>query len=357
MADDVLEKRLFHFICRSGGFAKLSDLLGQSSPLRSRKSAEEAEIWLKTQRKFGLVKDRDGNITGVRVDFRKKLCQQYVSKGSCGKKKGFCKHWHICKKFIEDKCNPFDDCELSHDFHEGSNREMLKELCLEKYCTGSLRKIIAWSLPKVCQSYLRGQCNSNNCSDIHVCHKAIQELSCRCSLSHNLDDNKHNLTLLKLYNLVTTNQVLNPAFVRCNILCLRASSCSLTQDYSSHGASSLEGKTAISGISKIAKGPYLSTPGIYDAKFRFLRTKRDFLVKEKEKRTGDISSTNKHYCSLPYRWQYKVPDVGVWNSFGNKDNARLERLYCDANNARMDYNPVEILDFSEAERYFVDTVV
>ena len=152
MADDILVERLFNYICGTGGFVKLSVLLKQSSPLGCRKSEEEAKVWLKNQRKFGLVKDWGGNITGVRVDFRKKLCLQYVSKGSCRKKEGFCKHWHICKKFIEGKCSAHDNCGLSHDFHEGSNREMLEELCLEKYSNGSLRKIIAWSLPQVCQS-------------------------------------------------------------------------------------------------------------------------------------------------------------------------------------------------------------
>ena len=346
MADDVSEKRLFHFICRSGGFVELSVLLKQSSPLRSRKSREEAEIWLKHQRKFGLLKDQVGNITGVRMDFRKKLCHRYVSKGSCSKYKreGFCQHWHICKEFIEGKCSAHDSCRLSHDFHKGGNRKMLEELCLEKYSNKSLRKIIAWRLPQVCQSYLRGQCNSHKCSYIHVCDKEIQELSCPCSLSHNLDDNKHNLTSLKLYNLAIPNKDFNPDIVRCNILCPY----SLTQDNSSHDASFSEKNTAISGKSKIAKRPYLSTHGIYSA---------GPLNKKKETRTGDISSANELRCSLPYHWEYKLPNVGVWKSFGDKDNTRLERLYCDVNNTRMYYKPAEILDFSEAERYFVNIAI
>ena len=64
-----------------------------------------------------------------------------------------------------------------------------------------------------------------------------------------------------------------------------------------------------------------------------------------------------HHFSLPYHWQYKVPNVDVWNSFSDKDNVTLERHYCDVNNARMDYKPVEILDFSLAGRYPFDIVV
>ena len=87
------------------------------------------------------------------------------------------------------------------------------------------------------------------------------------------------------------------------------------------------------------------------------RSERQFLNKKKETRTGDISSADEHRCSLPYHWQYKVRKFGGWNSFGDEDNVTLERLYCDVNNTRMDYKPAEILDFSEADRYFVDIVV
>ena len=243
MADGVLEERLFNFICGRGGFVELSVLLQQSSPLGCRKSEEEAKVWLKNQRKFGLVKDRGGNITGVRVHFRKKLCLQYVSKGSCRKREGFCRHWHICKKFIEGKCAAHDNCGLSHDFHEGANREMLEKLCLEKYSNKSLRKIVAWSLPQVCQWYLRGQCNSNKCSYIHVCHREIQRLSCGCSLSHSLFDDRHNLAVLNLYGI----EPANVAFVRCSVLYLGEDLPSVNQNSSSHRVSFLEGKRAISG--------------------------------------------------------------------------------------------------------------
>ena len=58
-----------------------------------------------------------------------------------------------------------------------------------------------------------------------------------------------------------------------------------------------------------------------------------------------------HHCSLPYHWQYKVPNVDAWNSFSGEDNATLERLYCDINvETRMKFKPVEPLDFSLAER-------
>ncbi|KAJ7337324.1 hypothetical protein OS493_010186 [Desmophyllum pertusum] len=41
------------------------------------------------------------------------------------------------------------------------------------------------------------------------------------------------------------------------------------------------------------------------------------------------SKCSGHHCSLPFHWQYKVPDVGKWKSFSENDNEKLEKLYCD----------------------------
>ena len=35
-----------------------------------------------------------------------------------------------------------------------------------------------------------------------------------------------------------------------------------------------------------------------------------------------------HHCFLPYHWQYSA-DAGEWKSFNEKDNEKLETLYCD----------------------------
>ena len=35
-----------------------------------------------------------------------------------------------------------------------------------------------------------------------------------------------------------------------------------------------------------------------------------------------------HHCSLPFHWQYKLPD-DEWKSFNETDNEKLEKLYCD----------------------------
>ena len=155
MADDhVLETKLFNFICGSGGFVDLTVLLKSSSPLGSRKSKESAKKWLESRQGpragFACVKDQNGEIVGVRVDLRKKVCYRYATKGICRfrrRKQGNCKYWHICKTFVEGRCDDF--CELSHDFYSDDNWEIAEDLNLpeDKYSNGAMKKIVSWSLP------------------------------------------------------------------------------------------------------------------------------------------------------------------------------------------------------------------
>ena len=241
MADDVLVDKLFNFICGSGGFVELSILLRRSSPLGSRKSKTEARNWLKSQTEFALVKDGNGEVTGVRIALKKKICQQYALKGSCRKKKGMCKHWHICKTFIEGKCTGV--CELSHDFHSEANGEKTKELRLQKYSNGELKNIVAWSLPQVCQLYLKNECKSDKCTHIHVCSQAARGSSCCCPLSHDLADS-HNMKILKEYDLVPSSQAVNVDFVRCSVLVLDEERYVGAQNNLSEGATAVRSLTA-----------------------------------------------------------------------------------------------------------------
>ena len=102
MADDVLAEKVFNYVCGSGGFVELYVLLKHSSPLGSRKSKAKAKNWLMSQpdKRLVVVKDFNGEIAGVRIDLRRKICRQYHDKGSCGSAQGKCNFWHICKGFI-----------------------------------------------------------------------------------------------------------------------------------------------------------------------------------------------------------------------------------------------------------------
>ena len=216
MADDVLAEKVFNYICGSGGFVELHVLLKHSSPLGSRKSKAKAKNWLMNQpdRRLVVVKDFNGEIAGVRIDLRRKICRQYHDQGSCGSAQGKCNFWHICKGFIEENCH--GKCNRSHNFFDPENKEKTKELGLAKYPNGTLKHIVAWSLPQVCELYTRGKCTSDSCLYLHLCSQAVRSSACSCSLSHNLTDS-HNKKILKQYDLVP-HQSMSTDFVRCNIL-------------------------------------------------------------------------------------------------------------------------------------------
>ena len=82
------QRKLFIYICDSGGSVKPSVLLKQSSPLASRKSELEAKNWLMSQAYpcLVVVKDFNGEIAGVRIDLRKILStisqERFLSKCS-----------------------------------------------------------------------------------------------------------------------------------------------------------------------------------------------------------------------------------------------------------------------------------
>ena len=218
MAADVLAEEVFNFICGNGGFVELSVLLNPSSPLGSTKSKVEAKNWLMSQDdpRLVVVKDFLGDIAGVRIDLGRKICRQYHVKGSCRSAQGKCKFWHICKGFIEENCR--GKCNRLHNFFDPKNNEkILKELGLTKYPNGTIKNIVAWSLPQVCELYTRGKCTLDSCLYLHFCSQAVRSSACSCSLSHNLTDS-HNMTILKQYNLVPHQSRMSTDFVRCNTL-------------------------------------------------------------------------------------------------------------------------------------------
>ena len=223
MADDVLVEEVFNFICDSGGFVELPLLLKDSSPLKNIKSNLEAKKWLMNhgRGRFVVVKDINDEVIGVRIELKKKICQQYLAQGSCTKAKGLCKFWHICKSFIEGKCE--GNCRRSHDFFDNDNVAKTKDLNIEMHPNGTLRNIIAWSLPQVCQLYFRDKCKSDKCPYLHICPNIVRQLPCDCTLSHNLTE-LDNKKILKQYDLVP-HQSMKTAFVCSSILIMKVQRC------------------------------------------------------------------------------------------------------------------------------------
>lgn len=57
---------------------------------------------------------------------------------------------------------------------------------------------------------------------------------------------------------------------------------------------------------------------------------------------------------MPYHWQYKVGKLfksAEWESFSEKDNLALEKLYCDVNvEAPVDFKPTQSTEVSSVEK-------
>lgn len=214
---DCLPKKVFNYLCNQGGFVTLTDLLQKNSPL-GKKSCEDAILWLQAQSNsgqntfFNLLKDGRDEVFGVQLLLRKKLCLQY-SKGSCTKSK--CNYWHICKGFLEGKCQ--GDCGLSHNFHDERNLKNIKKFELEKLPNKRVKDIVVNSLPQICHKYTENMCFSTTCPYLHVCSLTAQGKSCSCNLSHDLvNADVHNKAILEQFDLVPEASKLE--IVLCNIL-------------------------------------------------------------------------------------------------------------------------------------------
>ncbi|XP_068723507.1 uncharacterized protein [Montipora capricornis] len=210
---DPLLAKVLNYVHGKGGVATLSQLLHHPSPLAKKfSSADDAKIWLQVQAqsdqipKICLLENEESEILGVRILLKKKLCLYYTSKASC--KKPTCQFWHVCKGYLEGKCS--GDCGLSHDLHDEGNIKKVQMLGLEKHPRGTIKNIVANSLPQVCLSYLENECFSTGCPYLHICRLAAQG-------THELTNaDPHNMKILKQFELVPQPSNLN--VVHCNIL-------------------------------------------------------------------------------------------------------------------------------------------
>lgn len=236
---DPLPDKVFNFICGKGGFASLSDLLQHPSPLARKFSEPDAKIWLQVEAqpeqgprvsRIILLESQDGDIIGARVNSRRKICLNY-SKGSC-RSTNSCQFWHVCKSYLEGNCQ--GSCGLSHDLLDDGNVRKVKKLEMEKLPNGTLRTVVANSLPQVCQMYLKNNCRSSSCPYLHICSVAVQGNPCKCGLSHDLTDD-HNTGILKQYDLAPEKTKFN--IMQCNILIPKSKQQKIFEDKASSASS------------------------------------------------------------------------------------------------------------------------
>lgn len=198
---------------------------GDENILVDKETSVKTKEWFETQGndRVVLLKDLDGNISGVQIHLGNRMCLHYHNKGSCHPPSGCCSLWHICKRFVEGDCSK-GECNRSHDFHDAHNILKTKELALQNVSNEIVAKIVRYSLPQVCLRYLEGKCRSDECPYCHICANVIRQRVCdaHCALSHNFaDGDGHNETVLKRFgfgNLMLSNSQIQVDFMHCNIL-------------------------------------------------------------------------------------------------------------------------------------------
>ena len=200
--DELLVSKVFNHIC-DHGVVVFKDLLKKPSPLACRRfSPETFKTWMKehlsTDSRFE-VREIRGKLISVKIRSKVRICSHYVTRGKCKFKKE-CKCWHVCKDYVDGRCDKPCPRSLSHDFWDAANADKTTSLgCGRKLPTGAVKRIVAVNLLQVCSEYVRlGSCEQTCCPHLHVCAGFVAKTCLDdsvCGRSHNLRSRRNRLAL------------------------------------------------------------------------------------------------------------------------------------------------------------------
>ena len=169
--------KIFNYICSLGGFTEIMELLRRPSPLAKKCSEPSVISWYESAKKAGsfdsvsngllLTTDERGNVVGIRIYLKKRLCLNYTLKRSC-QLGSECESWHACKMFREGTCE--HECGRSHSFHDDDNKGKTAELGFEK-TNKTIKSIVANSLLQIFPTYVKGERATRYCPGLHICPK------------------------------------------------------------------------------------------------------------------------------------------------------------------------------------------
>ena len=217
-SEDVLLGKVFNFVS-TRGWTTISELLQPPAPLASKISTvEAAKSWardnLAKDKRFSVETDCVGEVTRVKVTSNVRMCAHYVKSGRCPVQGG-CKYWHICKEYVEGKCDKICRTGKSHDFHDKGNDCKTDQQGFGKLGNGSVRRIVSLNLPRVCPAYAQGFCDEEKvCECLHLCPAFVQKTCRKCDLSHKLRSD-HNMPILKTFGFDAS---LKEMYILCNVL-------------------------------------------------------------------------------------------------------------------------------------------
>ncbi|XP_066956493.1 uncharacterized protein [Macrobrachium rosenbergii] len=136
-----------------------------------------------------------GEMVEIRLNI--KICNAHNGTRGC-LNRSTCKDMHICSKYVRGKCDS-EECVMGHYWLTRHNMGILSQLKIQNLSEGSLEKLLQSSFsntgasksePSVCYKYNKGECQRQQCQQLHICYTYItNNLKCtkkKCKLNHSL---------------------------------------------------------------------------------------------------------------------------------------------------------------------------
>ncbi|XP_022793155.1 uncharacterized protein LOC111332135 [Stylophora pistillata] len=291
------ERKVFECLCKEYNCSVTFSVISKRTDLFPA-GFKDVESWFRKRKgSFLILENPDGKITEVSAFAAKaRLCFSYNNAhyGTCAKDN--CSFLHICRDYITDSCANGATCPRNHQFCNEKDKALLSQINLEKFTDEQLRRLVLSSSPLICVEYNDGICDRGDaCPRIHMCSNHLKKCSREgrgCLLEHeSAMTTDHTRAILERFRI----DHLKPGAVKKAIL--------LFDDLA-------QSRETGHVHSDKPDAPICS----------------DFLLGKCKKGM----KCSGHHCSLPYHWQYRVEGEGVWKSFTETDNEKVEKLYCDA---------------------------
>lgn len=176
------------------------------------KDVDVAKWFQNHRQQFILHYNGQGKIDSVSPFSRKaRVCLDYSGNtGGCSDR--LCKYLHICRLFVEGRCQRKKACHLNHNVGADQVQKAVKCMGLNDLSFQQLLTLIRVSLPSVCPYHnLQGGCKRGNfCPKLHLCKEfATRHQHCKrnpCKYGHEEAlKNSHEINLLKMYHLYAKN--------------------------------------------------------------------------------------------------------------------------------------------------------
>lgn len=147
--------------------------------------------------------EKDNKVKRVSVGWREtKICSKIREPGSETCIVENCSKFHVCKPFIRDDCLKDTSCPFGHELQNDTNKKVSETLGLSSFSSEEIRIMLFRSIPAVCEKYNTGDCDDDDCPDLHVCSRFMQRKCTAgkgCKFDHSFQTSEHNKWVLDTF--------------------------------------------------------------------------------------------------------------------------------------------------------------